>query len=432
LPTVAPSKYEMPSGGQPHARPRVAVLANSFPPYRVYLHEQIVAQVPEVELWSLSTHSNAYQRWSGLRAPPSIRPVDFGHGEPTNEQTEFRYALREWRKAGEIIRWLRDHEIDVVFCQGCGDVGRMRVIRWCKRRGIACFLTGDFNIRTDNHGPVKHWIKRQVYQRAVRWCTGLMPCGELGLELLHRYGGRGKPAAMFPFVPDVELFENTPREIVERVRRRFDLRPDRRRIVFSARFMPVKRPDLALRAFAAIADERPEWDLVMLGDGVLRRELEASVPDRLHARITWTGFLDYASDVAGFYAASDVLLLPSDHEPWGVVVAEAAAAGLAIVASGVVGASPELVREGRNGALFPAGDLPSLTQALLEITAPERIDDARLESRGVLREWLAANDPLAGFRWALAQCGVLLECEAKPLQEQAHWIGTAGGAAVPV
>jgi glycosyltransferase involved in cell wall biosynthesis/lauroyl/myristoyl acyltransferase len=388
-------------------RPRVAIVANSFPPYRVHLHEQIAAQIPEVELWSLATHSNSYQRWKGLKPPDAIRPVEFGHGEPTNQQPLLQYSLREWRKGGRIIRWLRKHDVQAVFCQGCGDVGRMRIINWCKRRGIPCYLTGDFNIRSDNHRPLKRWLKYRVYNRGVGWAYGLMPCGQHGLALLHRYGGRGKPAMMFPFVADVKLFEQTPPEAIERTRRQFDLRSERRRIVFSARMMRVKRPDMVVAAFMAIADERPDWDLVMIGDGPMRTSVEAQVPARLADRVIWTGFHDNAADVAGIYAQCDLMALPSDAEPWGVVVVEAAAAGLAIVASDAVGAAPELVKDGVNGALFPAGDLATFTEALYRVSDSGRIDESKRQSRLVLHDWLAVCHPVAAFRAALEQTGLI-------------------------
>jgi glycosyltransferase involved in cell wall biosynthesis len=418
----------------PHPRrPKVAVVANSYPPYRVYLHNRIVAEIPEVELWSLSTHGNAYQRWKGLRPPAEIRPADFSRGEPTNEQPQVRYSLREWRKGGRIIRWLEEHNVEAVFVQGCGDLARLRIIRWCKRRGIPCFLSGDFNIRSDNHRPLKRWLKRRVYNRGVGWSHGLMPCGEHGLALLERYGGAGKPAYMFPFVPDIQLFENTPAQAIERMREKFNLPPGRRRLVFSARMMDAKRPDLAVNAFAAIADERPDWDLVMIGDGPLRTAVEASVPDRLCSRVVWTGFLNSAEDVAGLYAQCDALVLPSDHEPWGVVVVEAAAAGLAIVASDNVGAAPELVKSGVNGALFTAGDLAALSDALRQLTAPGQVNEAKVQSLAVLHAWLAQCDPVAAFRRALRDAQVIpptpIEATVLP---QDYSIRTAGAAVVPV
>jgi glycosyltransferase involved in cell wall biosynthesis len=386
--------------------PRVAILTNSFTPYRIFLHQRIATEVPEVELWSLATHSNSYRRWTQTPLPPAIRAVEFGKGQPTNEQTQLRFSAREWSKAGRIIRWLEEHQPSAVFCQGCGDVGRLRTLRWCHRQRIPCFLSGDCNIRGDLCRGLKRLVKGAVFRQAVAWAYGTMPCGRYGREIFERYGAAAKPTFFFPFVPDIELFMNPPEDAVAFARRSFG--PNlRRRILFSARMAPAKRPDLAIKAFVAIADERPDWDLVMAGDGVRRHELEASVPACLRDRVIWTGFVDDSRQLAGVYANCDVLLLPSDKEPWGVVVVEAAAAGLAIVASDVVGTVPELVHTGRNGAVFPAGNLMELIAALLRVSDCRQIDQLKTESRAAVREWLIEADPVKGFRTALAACGVL-------------------------
>jgi glycosyltransferase involved in cell wall biosynthesis len=398
---------------QPHGRPaQVAVLANSLTPYRMYLHQRIVREVPEIDLWSLTTHDNAYHRWEGAAAPVEIRHVEFGRGEPTNEQPMIRYALREWRKAGRIIDWLQRHSIDAVICQGFGDVGRMRVLRWCNRHRVPCLMYGDSNIRGDNHRGLRRWLKRPIARQAVAWSDALLPCGKYGRDLFDRYGAEANQTFWFPFLPDVSLFAETPPEIVAAAGEKFSLSPGRRRILFSARMMPVKRPDLAVRAFCAIAHERPEWDLLMVGDGPLRKETERLAP-QLARRVHWLGFVHDMKELAGVYAQSDLLLLPSDKEPWGVVVVEAAAAGLAIVASDVVGATPELVKADRNGVTFAAGDLSGLTAALRHATDPQQIDRFKAESPHVLREWIGWADPVEGLRRALRYCGVLSEglCE---------------------
>lgn len=393
-----------------HERPRVAIVCNSLTPYRIHLHKRIVAEVPEIELWSLTTHANAYDRWVDQEAPITIRPVHFGHGEPTNEQAQMRFAVREWQKGGRIIEWLKENDISAVLCQGCGDLGRLRILHHCHRFGIPCFLYGDFNICGDRLVGPKRWLKRAVYGTAVKWSTGLMPCGIRGKELFARYGGGNKPHFLFPFVPNLAVFENPCPEMVEEIRQRIGLDPSRRRIIFSARMMRAKRPDLAIKAFASIADERPDWDLLMLGDGELRAALERQVPPSLRKRIHWAGFLHNAREVASLYALSDVLLLPSEHEPWGVVVAEAAAAGMAIVASDVVGAAPELVIDHRNGYRFLAGDCASLIHALRLCTSADCIDKGKQQSHDVLREWIAEADPVNGFRAALDSCRLI----AKP------------------
>jgi glycosyltransferase involved in cell wall biosynthesis len=103
-----------------------------------------------------------------------------------------------------------------------------------------------------------------------------------------------------------------------------------------------------------------------------------------------------------------VFILPSSYEPWAVVVCEAAAAGLAIVASRIVGAAGELCREGVNGRLFTPGSVEELAQALLEVTASEEIVAAMgRASLEVLDDWRRRGDPVQGVRLALAHVGLL-------------------------
>jgi glycosyltransferase involved in cell wall biosynthesis len=147
--------------------------------------------------------------------------------------------------------------------------------------------------------------------------------------------------------------------------------------------------------------------LVIIGDGVLSNELKARVPAALQWRVTWTGFIGDQARISAIYRASDVLICPSDYEPWAVVINEAAAAGLAIVASSVVGAAAELVKDGINGRLFPAGDLRALTECLRDVTSAGSINWLRAGSADVLADWQRRGDPVEGIRRALRFAGVI-------------------------
>jgi glycosyltransferase involved in cell wall biosynthesis len=65
-----------------------------------------------------------------------------------------------------------------------------------------------------------------------------------------------------------------------------------------------------------------------------------------------------------YYAAADVLVLPSHEEVWGLVLNEAAASGLPLVATTVTGASADLIEEGLNGYTVPPGDPACLADAI--------------------------------------------------------------------
>ncbi|MGB2875034.1 MAG: glycosyltransferase [Gaiellaceae bacterium] len=126
--------------------------------------------------------------------------------------------------------------------------------------------------------------------------------------------------------------------------------PVRGRIVMIGRLAPPKRPDLALRALAAVRATIPEAELEIVGDGPLRSETE-----RLVAELGLgdaVRFLGYREDVAELLAAAECALLASDYEGCPLAVIEALAAGVAVVASDAGGVR-ELVEPERAGLVVP-------------------------------------------------------------------------------
>jgi glycosyltransferase involved in cell wall biosynthesis len=387
-------------------RPAIAIIANAPTPYRLALHLRIAREIPQVQLWSLFTHQTSNANWT-LDAPAEIGPVLFGQGEASGDQDKLGGAWREWQRGGRVIRALAEHEVRFVVMMGYNDPGRWRVMRWCRATGIPCFLFGDSNIRGDLATGVKAWLKRLVVRRIVSWCDGVLVCGSLGRDYFLRYGARHDRIFFFPYEPDYALLKTVSPDQVAAVRVRFKLPMDRRRLVYSGRLSPVKRVDLLIEAFIQLAPQRPAWDLVVVGDGPLRQTLQQRVPAALRQRVVWAGFIDDQPTVSAIYRTCQVLVLPSDFEPWALVINEAAAAGMAIVASDIVGAAAELVRDGVNGRIFPAGDAAALLRCLLEVADQDRAATMGAASEAVLADWIARGDPVQGLRQAMQLAGVL-------------------------
>jgi glycosyltransferase involved in cell wall biosynthesis len=209
-----------------------------------------------------------------------------------------------------------------------------------------------------------------------------------------------------PFEPDYESFASVTEGEVSSFRARHGVPAGRRHILYSGRLAAAKRVDLLLDAFAAIAARRPDWGLLVAGDGPLRRELAARVPPALAGRVLWPGFLE-AEEIRVAYHAADLMVLPSDYEPWALVVIEAMAAGCPVISSDVVGASAELIEDGIDGRMFRSGDLASLTDALLHSTDPATLARYRAAIPPALASWRRRADPIEGVRAALRSVGVL-------------------------
>lgn len=147
-------------------------------------------------------------------------------------------------------------------------------------------------------------------------------------------------------------------------------------ILAIGRHVPQKGFDLLLRAYAALLHSGgSDHDLFLAGDGEQRLDLERLTRDlRLEERVTFLGRVD-RSEAVRLFSGCSFFVLPSRHEPMGIVNLEAMAAGKAVVAARV-GGVPELVDDGRTGILFTGGNENELTSVLQRVTA-----DAELRSR---------------------------------------------------
>jgi glycosyltransferase involved in cell wall biosynthesis len=153
-------------------------------------------------------------------------------------------------------------------------------------------------------------------------------------------------------------------------RRALGVAPDAFLVGWVGRMTAVKRTDDVLRAFRGLLEGGVDAFLVLVGDGPDREHLERYAHDLGVVRRCL--FVGYQNDVARFYDAMDVLLLPSANEGTPVSVIEALAAGRPVVATRV-GGVPDVIRDGVDGFLVEAGDAGTLAARLDELARdPER------------------------------------------------------------
>ena len=116
----------------------------------------------------------------------------------------------------------------------------------------------------------------------------------------------------------------------------------------------------------------PECFLIYAGDGPLNEELKReAVKLGVAERVRFLGFMNQ-SQLPSIYRASNLFVLPSEYDAFGVVVNEAMLCGCAVAVSDRVGAGPDLVRP-ENGFVFPCGDVGALVQVLRSATGNKEL-----------------------------------------------------------
>jgi len=149
-----------------------------------------------------------------------------------------------------------------------------------------------------------------------------------------------------------------------------------------ARYDTWKGHHVFLEAAARIASQRPEVRFAMVGGGLnadpqphVGRYRDAVLARRKELMLErCVVVLDHRHDVPAVLAGLDVLVCPSDHEPFGMIVLEALAAGTPVVASDS-GGPAEILQHGCSGLLFATGDAAALADAVLRV-----LDDPALRT----------------------------------------------------
>ena len=152
------------------------------------------------------------------------------------------------------------------------------------------------------------------------------------------------------------------------------LQPGRPVILFASKMQPHKRAGDLLEAFERLASGAatgPEANLIFAGDGEQRASLEARARALGWPSIRFLGFKNQ-SELPALYDLCDVFVLPSEVEPWGLVLNEVMNAARPVIVSDRVGAAPDLVEERVTGLTFPARDTFALADCLRQmIASPE-------------------------------------------------------------
>ncbi len=149
---------------------------------------------------------------------------------------------------------------------------------------------------------------------------------------------------------------------------------ERQTIIASGRLDPLKAYDVLLDAFARIAQEAPDWQLVFLGDGPAKSALcEQAQRLGIADRSVFVGQVD---NPFSYYRAADVFAHPSRYEGFPNALIEAMACGLPPIVSDASPGPLELVDAGRTGFVFPVDHSDELAEALFNL-----IKDASLRQR---------------------------------------------------
>ncbi len=296
--------------------------------------------------------------------------------------------------------------IDVLWLHGYAQLANLRALAAARDLGIPVLLRCESNLASHPRGRIKKLVKEAVLRALFARIDGFLAIGAANADYYRHYGVPEERIHLVPYAVDNAFFRARAAAAApgrEAFRASLGLKPGVPVILFASKFQGRKRAGDLWRAYRALATDHgaPNAYLLFIGDGGDRAAIAAEARASGWDTVKFLGFRNQ-TELPAFYDLCDVFVLPSEFEPWGLVVNEVMNCRRPVIAGDQVGSAPDLVRHGETGWVFRTGDVPALSTCLREAIA----DPARTRAMGEaayrrVGAWDFAAD-LAGLRQAIA------------------------------
>jgi glycosyltransferase involved in cell wall biosynthesis len=305
-----------------------------------------------------------------------------------------------------LSRRLREGGFDVLWVHGYARWFNWVSILLAKARGLKVFIRDDATLISLPRTIIKKALKKVFFAILKSFCDGFLAVGSKNREYYGYYGVKYDKIFLVPWAVDNAFFQAKAQEAaatLDELRTSLGLEKGRPIILFAGKLSARKRVGDLLEAYLQLSPDQktePFPYLLFIGEGEQRQALENRARETGWDSIKFLGFKNQ-TELPAYFNLCQVFVLPSVHEPWGLVVNEVMNAGRAVIVSDQAGCGPDLVRPGENGFIFPAGDIASLAEALKKVLEnPEKCRRMGQESLKIIERWGFEED-IQGLNQAL-------------------------------
>ena len=241
---------------------------------------------------------------------------------------KFYFAKKIWDK-------LDQEKPNVIYLGGYFHISFWVALLWAKIHRVKTILEMDSNKFDHVRIDWKEFIKKQF----VKNCDVGLSYGELSKSYFIELGMPAEKIIIKPNVSSSSLFYKS--NILEKP----NCMTLNKYFIYVGRFSEEKNLILMLNAFNKASKQllNLEWGLLLVGSGPQEKELKSYIEDNGIQNITFSGFVD-KHELVKYYNHSDVFILPSIRETWGMVVNEAMMCGLPVIVTSQSGCSLDLVK----------------------------------------------------------------------------------------
>jgi glycosyltransferase involved in cell wall biosynthesis len=366
---------------------KLVIITELMAPYRIPVFNALALQ-PEInlEIIFLSENDPTLRRWLVYK-----------------DEIQFRYSvLPSWRRRIGKYHLLLNRRVratlngarpDVLICGGYNYLACWTAARWARRHHVPFFLWTE-STASDRRNV--RLVVEILKKKFLNFCAAFVVPGKSSLNYLKELGIGESRVFTAPNAVDTALFSTiavATRQDSANILARLQL--PSQYFLYAGRLVQAKGIFDLLDAYNRLsADIRQTVGLVFVGDGADRPELMAQAAQMNSGKIQVLDFLQ-REHLAEIYALASALVFPTHSDPWGLVVNEAMACGLPVIATSVAGCTPDLITDGWNGLVVPPRDSLQLAAAMEKLSSNSNL---RIKMGQNSRERIEAYSPNAWAR----------------------------------
>lgn len=256
------------------------------------------------------------------------------------------------------LSFINDKSYDIRIVDGYGSSLLIAVIMYQLLARKKFFINIDGIVQKKGSG-LRNIIKRFIFRRAPYFLIGSKHTMDYIAKIRRNRDGMYWHPFSSLYAHDI-LLEPVSLAKKNALRKKYNISGEKV-VVAVGRFIPIKNFDLLIRAWEGIGDEK--YELLIIGGGEEQKNYETIINALGLRNIKLIDFQP-KNILFEYYMASDIFVLPTSTDVWGLVVNEAMACGLPVITTDKCVAGLDLVRDNENGYLVPSGDASILHQRI--------------------------------------------------------------------
>jgi glycosyltransferase involved in cell wall biosynthesis len=261
-------------------------------------------------------------------------------------------------------------EWDAIWFHGYAHYALIQAFFMAKRRKIPIFYRMESNLVSTKKGFFKDLFIKNI----VKSSKALLWVSSDNKEYYEKYGAKDKQLVFCPYAVDNDFFQQKAKDFlpdVENEKKRIGLNEDSKVILYAGKFQKRKNPFDLLQAFERISGKLENTYLVYVGTGEEEERLKSyTKKNGLTELVKFLGFKN--QDILPlYYQMADIYVLPSNKEPFGMVVPEILNLAKPVITTTEVGSARDLIVDGENGYVIEPNDIDTLSSRILKLLENE-------------------------------------------------------------